>query len=491
MLKNFINRINNFFPQSSMSMCVVGFASGFPFLFPLSIVDIWLKDVGISNTVIGFFAFLHVPYTLKFLLCPMVERYKFPFFSKKFGRIKGWALGSQFLLILSFIGIALSNPNKNLYSLMLFICLMSLFHGCQDIVLNHYHISKAKETDGSSVASTVLCGYRFGMLFAQSGSLYLAHFYNWPTAYFVMTCFVLVGVVFVFYTKEPDISIYEKNIECDIKEDLKFEAFQSFKKRKIFQFLQKSTIFKTLQGKKSINFYAQKINNFSIASVAILNRMRKYLTCIIQESVISPFLIFKKLRHWHLILLLILTCKSGDYMLHKMFKPFLIEIGFSKQDIASVVQIFGTSATFLGGFIGNAIAKKYTLIWCMIVTTIIHAFTNLLNIIFVYTGADIHYLYVVVFFDKITGGAMMMAFIAYFYEVCKGKYLNAQYSLLWAFQDVSGMFTKGVSGALVDACGWTIFFVISFVVFIPGIYILKFLRKCEVEETGGGVKWKM
>jgi hypothetical protein len=44
---------------------------GFPYRvsFPLTVViiDYWLKDSGVSNSVIGLFSLVHWPFTLKFL----------------------------------------------------------------------------------------------------------------------------------------------------------------------------------------------------------------------------------------------------------------------------------------------------------------------------------------------------------------------------------------------------------------------------------------
>jgi hypothetical protein len=76
--------------QKLLGMMLLGFASGLPYMLVFSTLSAWLRDVGISLTEIGFFAWLVLTYSLKFLWAPLVDRYSIPLLGQ-LGK-EGWIL---------------------------------------------------------------------------------------------------------------------------------------------------------------------------------------------------------------------------------------------------------------------------------------------------------------------------------------------------------------------------------------------------------------
>ena len=76
---------------------LMGFACGLPLLLTLSLLQAWMKEEGVDLTVIGLMALVGLPYTLKFLWAPFLDRFTLPFF----GRRRGWLLIAQLFLIFS------------------------------------------------------------------------------------------------------------------------------------------------------------------------------------------------------------------------------------------------------------------------------------------------------------------------------------------------------------------------------------------------------
>ncbi|MBV8973842.1 MAG: hypothetical protein JOY74_01865, partial [Sinobacteraceae bacterium] len=83
-----------------LAILALAAASGFPNQITESALQAWLKDVGATNTAIGVMSYVAVPYLLKFLWAPFIDRYQPPFL----GRRRGWILLMQLALAL---GIAL------------------------------------------------------------------------------------------------------------------------------------------------------------------------------------------------------------------------------------------------------------------------------------------------------------------------------------------------------------------------------------------------
>jgi len=89
--------------NKNLTMAGLGFTSGLPYMLIFSTLSIWLRDVGIDLTIIGFFAWISLTYSLKFLWSPLVDRYSIPFL-KYFGSRKSWIILMQiFIVILTII----------------------------------------------------------------------------------------------------------------------------------------------------------------------------------------------------------------------------------------------------------------------------------------------------------------------------------------------------------------------------------------------------
>ena len=96
-LKNFSIYAN----KKLLVIMLLGFSSGLPLLLTLSTLSVWLVEIGVTKTTIGFFALVGLPYSLKFLWAPLMDNLKIPFFTNYFGRRRSWILLTQVLLILS------------------------------------------------------------------------------------------------------------------------------------------------------------------------------------------------------------------------------------------------------------------------------------------------------------------------------------------------------------------------------------------------------
>src|SRR5450756_1966342 len=74
-----------------LAIMVLGAASGYPNQLTESALQAWLKESGVSNTRIGVMSYVALPYLLKFLWAPFIDRYPLPFL----GRRRGWMLVTQ------------------------------------------------------------------------------------------------------------------------------------------------------------------------------------------------------------------------------------------------------------------------------------------------------------------------------------------------------------------------------------------------------------
>lgn len=413
----------------------VGFSCGVPFLLRLSVLDLWLKDVGVSNAAIGLFTLLHWPFLLKFLWAPFIEKTDFPLLSKFFGRRRGWAIASQIFLFLGLCGMATSSPQDHVFQLMFFTSLVAFADGCQDISLYAYQIDCAKKKTYGAIAGVFIFGYKIGMFFSKSITLYLAHYFGWNAAYGAMAFSVFLCTIFVLCIKEPK-----------------------------------------LAHTKEIEKIQKLVKNFEEECVE-KNSLTHLIKSRIYECLICPFKIFMQQKNWRLILFVILSYRVGDRIAQKMAKLFYVDLGFSMLDIANVVQVFGTTSTILGGVIGGYFTKQLGINRAMFYTGSVHAISCFAYVALSYIGHNISALYATVFIENITSGATATVFVAFLYSLCNKTYAATQYSLFWACYEFIGMIFRTLSGTMADALGWQNFFIMIPFIFIPALCALHILMR--------------
>jgi PAT family beta-lactamase induction signal transducer AmpG len=386
--------------------CCVGLSYGVSFPLTLVVLDFWLKDLGVSNTVIGFFTFLHLPFTLKFIWGVFVENYDIPYLSKKISRSRSWIVISHTILIAGIIGMAFSDPKSSIIQLIFFASVTALGDGCKSVVLYPYQIDRIAQNQWGYVASLVSLGHKIGMISTKTITLYMAYFFNWKIAYLIAAAAIFLLMILILYIKSPQ------------------------------------------KHKEKVHSH-----NFTMT-----------LSDFIRKSLVTPLKkIFKK-KDGPLILFILMLYKSADFMMQKMSKPFLLEIGFSKLEIANIVQIFGAISVVVGGLIGGYFIKRIGFARAMIYFGLCHAVSFLFYLILVKIGAAPQILGFIIFCEAFTGGSVTSAFITFIYTICK---TGSMYALFWALHEISGIFFMSISGIIVDFIGWNSYFIL-----VPFFYII-------------------
>ena len=399
---------------------VMGFASGLPLLLTMGTLQIWLTEVGVSLTAVGLFALTGTPYTLKFLWAPLIDRVPVPLLSRRLGRRRSWMLVIQLGLMGAIVGLGFSDPATGPFRTAAFALAVAFFSASQDIVIDAYRIEILDPSQQGAGAAMTQAGYRFGLIVAGAGALYLADTVgSWSIVYAVMAVLVLVGVAAALFAPAPP--------------------------------------------------------GESLAGAG-----ESHAALTLQAMVIEPFREFLT-RHslssaW-VILAFILLYKFGDAFAGSMANPFFVKIGFSKIEIANASKIFGVFATLAGVFIGGVLVKQYgvlnTLLWC----GVLQMLSNLMFAALAVVGHDVGFLYLTVGIENFTGGMASSAFVAYLSLLCNTAYTGTQFALLTSFMAFGRTWLSSTGGWLADHTDWVTFFVVSTVIAVPGLLLLLWMTK--------------
>ncbi|GJL53462.1 MAG: AmpG family muropeptide MFS transporter [Nitrospirales bacterium] len=187
--------------RKMLIMLLTGFASGLPLLLTGSTLKFWLREEGLDLSTIGFFSLVGLPYTLKFLWAPFMDR----FVPIDFGRRRGWMLISQIALLLAISAIALTNPLTQVPIVVTLCLLITFFSASQDIVLDAYRREALQDEELGIGSSIFIYGYRLGMLTSGALALFLADqdVFSWQDVYLILGACMFIGIVATWLAQEP------------------------------------------------------------------------------------------------------------------------------------------------------------------------------------------------------------------------------------------------------------------------------------------------
>lgn len=179
---------------------MMGFACGLPLLLTISVLQAWMKEEGVDLTVIGLMALVGLPYTLKFVWAPFVDRFTLPFL----GRRRGWLIVAQMALVFSISGLGLTNPAENPWMVAFVAFLVTFFSASQDIVVDAYRREDFPDEELGLASSLYINGYRVGMLLASGGGLIMADHMSFSYVYQIMALCMLPGLLTTLLAHEPE-----------------------------------------------------------------------------------------------------------------------------------------------------------------------------------------------------------------------------------------------------------------------------------------------
>ena len=180
-------------------LLLLGFSSGLPLFLTSRTLQAWMTKADVNLTTIGLFSLVALPYSLKFLWAPVLDRYVPPFL----GRRRGWLVITQALLLVSIAAMSLHNPRLGLQALAINALLIAFFSASQDIAVDAYRADILQEREMGAGAGAYVIGYRIALIVVGSIALVLADRMPWPAVYLLLSLLMLVGIVTAFFAPEP------------------------------------------------------------------------------------------------------------------------------------------------------------------------------------------------------------------------------------------------------------------------------------------------
>ncbi len=180
-------------------MLVLGFASGMPLALSGSTLTAWMVTEGIDIRTIGLYSLVGIPYALKFLWSPLMDRYVPPFL----GRRRGWMLITQIALIVAITAMGFCNPASRPVMAAFLALGLAFFSASQDIVLDAYRTDLLDPEERGAGAGIWIMGYRLAVLVSGALALILSDHLSWKAVYVIMGAVMAGGCIATLVAPEP------------------------------------------------------------------------------------------------------------------------------------------------------------------------------------------------------------------------------------------------------------------------------------------------
>ncbi len=183
-------------------MGLLGFSSGLPLPLTVGTLQAWMAVAGVDLRTIGIFSLVGLPYTLKFLWSPFMDRFVPPWL----GRRRGWIIPAQLGLIACIAAMGSGSPQNAPWTLALLALLVAFISASQDIVVDAYRTDILHEVERGVGAAVFVTGYRIAMLVSGAFALILSDRIGWQNTYLIMAGLMAIGIVATLLGPEPEFS---------------------------------------------------------------------------------------------------------------------------------------------------------------------------------------------------------------------------------------------------------------------------------------------
>ena len=445
----FVDTLAVYLKPRVLTVLFLGFSAGLPLALSGSTLLVWMREAGVDLGIIGLFALVGTPYTIKWAWAPVIDAIDAPLLARIFGRRRGWLLFSQILLIISIVLLAFCDPASArwyvVFGAALFVALAS---ATQDIVIDAFRIETLPENDQAAGMASYVAAYRIGTLVSTAGALFLVSGFEslglgkgnaWAAGYLAMAAMIVVGIVTVLMASEPDTHVSEQAESTEAPKIPVIRVGAFFASLALLWFLKRSRIAR-------VAYWA--FADFFTRDMAVV------------------------------VLAFVVLYKLCDAFAGAMTAPFVIDLGFSRNDYAAIVKGVGLAATLIGGFAGGTLARAYPLVTSLWIGAFLQMASNLVFTWQALVGVNLWALTLTIVVENFTGAIGTVIFVAYLSSLCGNPLHTAtQYALLTALAAVGRTYLSAGAGFIAERTGWASFFVISALTALPSLALLLWLQR--------------
>jgi PAT family beta-lactamase induction signal transducer AmpG len=485
---------------------LLGFSAGLPFYMFSTVLALRLQAHGVVLVVIGFFAWVQLLPTFKFLWAPVLDRFDVPGFARFWGKRRGWIMLSQLGIFTSMAAMAMTSSDANLAVTALFAILLAFWTTTLEIAADAWRIELAPTQDEQGpIAAANLWGYRTAMVAAGSGALLVADpsgraapwlaglgiEAGWTTAYLLIAAAAFVPLpILAALPRDPEAGRGGRGsaLAAGLAAGAAILAAVLAVTAAVGWLVLGAAAGAGIDGKTNVTPYVLAICMVPfLAMAAALPRIRKAPpeSAIRSSAAIGPYVDF----FWRygfgalVVMAFVSIYRMGDVLALNLSKPMIKGLGYSLDQIGYADSLVALASSIVGVGLGGLIVVYWRMGIALAVGAAFAAFGNFGFVWLAHQPVDVWMLYAATAADQFGNGMAGTVFVVYLSMLVNPRFPGAQYAFLSGFAFLLPRLLSGAGGAIVKAlddmglAGFDLFFILSGALSLAAIPFLPFLAR--------------
>jgi MFS transporter, PAT family, beta-lactamase induction signal transducer AmpG len=461
--------------QKLPALLVLGFASGMPLFLTTRTLQQWMQDAKVDIGTITLFGLVSLPYSLKFLWSPLLDRFAPPVL----GLRRGWLLLTQIALVFAIAAFAWQQPAQNpqVLQILAITCLIVAFlSATQDIAGDAYRTDILEPAELETGASLWVLGYRVALFAAYSLALVMADFLPWNMVYLAMAALMIPGIIATLRAPEPP--------RADRHTGTTSLSFKDAVPLLFVVALITSLFGGVVFNRISLPIFYGGVAGVLMTWLAVAFLLPKRSTTqplgerspqSLQDAIVLPFQDFFQrfgLPRACTILLFIVLYKLGDSLVGIAGSLFIRSLEFTKSELGVIQGGLGLIPTSLGVLIGGVIMTKIGIHRSLWIFGVLQLVSNLGYFALALSGKNYAVLLGAISIENFCAGLVTVATVAYLMSLCSHAFTTTQFALFSSLMAISRDALSAPAGDLAKITGWSSFFLLTVVAALPGLLLL-------------------
>ena len=484
---------------------LLGFSAGLPFYMFSTVLALRLQEHGVVLVVIGFFAWVQLLPTFKFLWAPLLDRYDVPGFGSFWGKRRGWIMLSQLGIFTSMTAMALTSSDSSLAVTALFAVLLAFWTTTLEVAADAWRIELAPTQEGQGpLAAANIWGYRTAMVGAGSGALlvadpaggaapWLAGFgieAGWTTAYLLIAAAAFVPLP-ILAALRPDPGHGGSRwtaLAAGLAASAAILGATLAATAAVGWVVLVAAAGLGIGGDTNVTPWVLAICMLPfLAMAAALPRIRRAApdSAIRRSAAIGPYVDF----FWRygfgalVVMAFVSVYRMGDVLALNLSKPMIKGLGYSLDQIGYADSFVALLASIVGVGLGGWMAARWRLGLALAVGALFAALGNFGFVWLSHRPVGVASLYLATAADQFGNGMAGAVFVVYLSMLVNPRWPGAQYAFLSGFAFLLPRLLSGAGGAMVKTFdeagfdGFDLFFLLSGILSLAAILFLPFLAR--------------
>ena len=474
---------------------LLGFSAGLPFYMFSTVLALRLQAEGIGLVVIGFFAWVQLLPTFKFLWAPLLDRYAVPGFGRFWGKRLGWIMLAQLGISLSMAAMAFVSPDASLGLIALFAVLLAFWTTTLEVAADAWRIELAPtQAQQGPVAAASLWGYRTAMVAAGSGALLVADQPDWGwTGAYLVIAFAALAPFPLLVAMRPDPNgrgTRSAALVAGLAASFVILAAATAVTAILGWGLLAAASGIGMTGRTNVTPYVLALCMVPfLAMAAALPKIRRLPPSAParRSLAIGPYVeFFWRYGFMALALMAFVSIyRMGDVLALNLSKPMIRELGYSLSEIGRADSYVALLASMVGVALGGLMAARWRQSWALAAGAIFAAIGNFGFVWLAHQQPAETTLYLATALDQFGNGMAGTIFVVYLSLLVDPRHPGAQYAFLSGFAFLLPRLLSGAGGAIVESFnvmgyrGFDIFFFVSGVASLAAILFLPLIGRAR------------